>query len=76
MNRSPIVLVGSTFVIARSWPVSGGNEIKERAAKRMPTVYFGDQVKDRIRCYIGLLMLIVVPLRLRYWLIIHGWARW
>ena len=66
MNRSPhcpgeLHLCDSLLVAG-----FGGNEIKERAAKRMPTVYFGDQVKDRIRCYIGLLMLIVVPLRLLY----------
>jgi protein-S-isoprenylcysteine O-methyltransferase Ste14 len=31
---------------------------------------------DRIRYYLGVVILILVPLGLLYWLIIHGWARW
>ena len=31
---------------------------------------------DHIRYYLGVVILIVVPLGLLYWLIIHGWARW
>lgn len=30
---------------------------------------------DRIRCYLGVVILILVPLGLLYWRIIHGWAR-
>ena len=30
---------------------------------------------DRIRYYLGVVILILVPLGLLYWLIIHGWAR-
>ena len=31
---------------------------------------------DRIRYDLGVVILILVPLGLLYWLIIHGWARW
>jgi protein-S-isoprenylcysteine O-methyltransferase Ste14 len=31
---------------------------------------------DHIRYYLGVVILILVPLGLLYWLIIHGWARW
>jgi len=31
---------------------------------------------DRIRYYLGVVILILVPVGLLYWLIIHGWARW
>jgi len=31
---------------------------------------------DRIRYSLGVGILILVPLGLLYWLIIHGWARW
>ena len=31
---------------------------------------------DRIRYYLGVVILILVPLGLLYWLIIHGWAGW
>src|SRR6478736_3481522 len=31
---------------------------------------------DRIRYYLGVVILILVPMGLLYWLIIHGWARW
>ena len=31
---------------------------------------------DRIRYYLDVVILILLPLGLLYWLIIHGWARW
>jgi protein-S-isoprenylcysteine O-methyltransferase Ste14 len=31
---------------------------------------------DRIRYFLGVVIIILVPLGLLYWLLIHGWARW
>jgi protein-S-isoprenylcysteine O-methyltransferase Ste14 len=31
---------------------------------------------DRIRYFLGVVITLLVPLGLLYWLIIHGWARW
>jgi len=31
---------------------------------------------DRIRYFLGTVIVILIPLGILYWLIIHGWARW
>jgi protein-S-isoprenylcysteine O-methyltransferase Ste14 len=31
---------------------------------------------DRIRYFLGTVIVILVPLGILYWLVIHGWARW
>jgi protein-S-isoprenylcysteine O-methyltransferase Ste14 len=37
---------------------------------------FGHQVIDRIRYFFGVATVLLVPLGLLYWLVIHAWARW
>jgi protein-S-isoprenylcysteine O-methyltransferase Ste14 len=48
------------------------------SVRRQTSVYcrFGDHVIDRVRYFLGVLGLIVLPPGLLFWFVIHPWARW